>query len=207
MSKKDKRFPAQRPNTDDDETVWRAVTKTVTAYHKDIALPQKKTSFISAQPSPPKPDKKSASALASRAMKTSGVVPAPPKTYMPLQPADFRQGDYAGIDSAGIDRSNARRLRQGRMDIDDIIDLHGMTQAEAQTRLRSFIQRAAFSGNRTVLIITGKGRAGQGILRARVPEWLKEPPLSQLVIAISDAQPGDGGTGALYVRLKRKSRQ
>ena len=135
-------------------------------------------------------------------MKTYDVVPAPPKTYMPLQPADFRQGDYAGID-----RSNARRLRQGRMDIDDIIDLHGMTQAEAQTRLRSFIQWAAFSGNRTVLIITGKGRAGQGILRARVPEWLKEPPLSQLVIAISDAQPGDGGTGALYVRLKRKSRQ
>ncbi|MDC3287201.1 Smr/MutS family protein [Alphaproteobacteria bacterium] len=202
MSKKDKRFPAQRPNTDDDETVWRAVTKTVTAYHKDIALPQRKTSYISAQPSPPKPDEKSASALASRAKKTSGVFPALPKTYMPLQPADFRQGDYAGIDS-----SNARRLRQGRMDIDDIIDLHGMTQAEAQTRLRSFIQRAAFSGNRTVLIITGKGRAGQGILRARVPEWLKEPPLSQLVIAISDAQPGDGGTGALYVRLKRKSRQ
>ena len=58
MSKKDKRFPAQRPNTDDDETVWRAVTKTVTAYHKDIALPLKKTSYISAQPSPPKPDKK-----------------------------------------------------------------------------------------------------------------------------------------------------
>ena len=217
MSKKDKRFPAQRPNTDDDETVWRAVTKTVTAYHKDIALPQKKTSFISAQPSPPKPDKKSASALAPRAMKTSGVVPAPPKTYMPLQPADFRPADFRPADFrpadfrqgdyAGIDRSNARRLRQGRMDIADIIDLHGMTQAEAQTRLRSFIQRAAFSGNRTVLIITGKGRAGQGILRARVPEWLKEPPLSQLVIAISDAQPGDGGTGALYVRLKRKSRQ
>jgi DNA-nicking Smr family endonuclease len=93
------------------------------------------------------------------------------------------------------------------MDIDDIIDLHGMTQAEAQTGLRAFIQCAAFSGNRTVLIITGKGRAGQGILRARVPEWLKEPPLSHLVIAISDAQPIDGGTGALYVRLKRKSRQ
>ena len=202
MSKKDKRFPAQRPNTGDDETVWRAVTKTVNAYHKDISLPQNKTSYISAQPSPPKPDKKSASALVSRAMKISGVFPAPPKIHMPPQPADFRQGDYAGID-----RSNARRLRQGRMDIDEIIDLHGMTQAEAQTRLRSFIQRAAFSGDRTVLIITGKGRAGQGILRARVPEWLKEPPLSQLVIAISDAQPGDGGTGALYVRLKRKSRQ
>ena len=82
-----------------------------------------------------------------------------------------------------------------------------MTQAEAQTRLRAFIQRTAFSGNRTVLIITGKGRSGQGILRARVPEWLKEPPLSHLVIAISDAQPFDGGAGALYVRLKRKSRQ
>ena len=202
MSKKDKRFSAQRPNTDDDETVWRAVTKTVTAYHKDISLPQKKMSYISAQPSPPKPDKKSASALTSHTMKTSGIFLAPPKTALPPQPADFRQGDYAGID-----RSNARRLRQGRMDIDDIIDLHGMTQVEAQTRLRSFIQCAAFSGNRTVLIITGKGRAGQGILRARVPEWLKEPPLSQLVIAISDAQPGDGGTGALYVRLKRKSRQ
>ena len=201
MSKKDKRLPAQRPNTD-DETVWLEVTKTVTAHHKDISLPQKKTSYISAQPSPPKLDKKSASAPASRATKTSGVLQAPPKTHAPPQPADFRYGDYAGID-----RSSARRVRQGRMDIDDIIDLHGMTQAVAWTRLCAFIQRAAFSGNRTVLIITGKGRAGQGILRARVPEWLKEPPLFQLIIAISDAQPCDGGTGAFYVRLKRKSRQ
>ena len=202
MSMRDKRFPAQRPGTDDDETVWRAVTKTVTAHHKETSLQPKKTSSISAQSSPQTPPKKGGSAPARHSQKISGNRQMPPKAQIPRQPADFRHGDYTGID-----RSNARRLRQGRMDIDDIIDLHGMTQAEAQTRLRAFIQRTAFSGNRTVLIITGKGRAGQGILRARVPEWLKEPPLSHLVIAISDAQPFDGGTGALYVRLKRKSRQ
>ena len=57
---------------------------------------------------------------------------------------------------------------------------------------------------RHVLIITGKGRDGHGILREKVPEWLKDAPLCYHLNAISFAQPKDGGKGALYIRLKRQ---
>jgi DNA-nicking Smr family endonuclease len=37
-----------------------------------------------------------------------------------------------------------------------------------------------------------------------VPRWLNQPPNRGRVVAISEAQPKDGGTGALYVRVKKK---
>lgn len=120
------------------------------------------------------------------------------ETKQQKRPADLRIGDRAGID-----RSSSKRLSQGRYEIDDQIDLHGMTQAAAHTRLRQFILRAAEYKYRTVLVVTGKGARGQGVLRQQVPIWLKESPLAPLVMAISQASGKDGGGGALYVRLRR----
>ena len=114
-------------------------------------------------------------------------------------PADFRIGEITGID-----RSSARRLQRGQMPIEDRLDLHGLTKEQAHKQLISFISRAAQRNIRNVLIITGKGRDGHGILRQQVPIWLKDEPLRQYVNAISYAQPQDGGTGALYIRLKRQ---
>ena len=114
-------------------------------------------------------------------------------------PADFRIGEIRGID-----RSSARRLQRGQMPIEDRLDLHGLTKEQAHKQLISFISRAAQRNIRNVLIITGKGRDGHGILRQQVPIWLKDEPLRQYVNAISYAQPQDGGTGALYIRLKRQ---
>ena len=53
-------------------------------------------------------------------------------------------------------------------------------------------------------MITGKGSEGKGVLRRLVPLWLKTPPLSGLVLALSQARQADGGGGALYVMLRRK---
>lgn len=113
----------------------------------------------------------------------------------------------------GVDKRQADRLRRGRTEIDARIDLHGMTQAEAHRRLAAFIERSASSGLRLVLVITGKGLTGemaargpgksQGVLRAAVPRWLNEPGLRPRVLAVTHAQPKDGGDGALYVLLKR----
>ena len=44
---------------------------------------------------------------------------------------------------------------------------------------------------------------GSGVLREAVPRWLNEPPLRPRIIAFTQAQPKDGGHGALYVLLKR----
>lgn len=118
------------------------------------------------------------------------------------QPADLRLGQRAGID-----RSSTKRLTQGRYEIDDTLDLHGMTQAAAHGKLRQFILRAAHRGDRTVLVITGKGAAGQGVLRKQVPIWLKDQDLSPYIIAIAQASGKDGGGGALYIRLRRDRHQ
>lgn len=116
----------------------------------------------------------------------------------------------------GLDKRTAERLRKGRMEIDGKLDLHGLTRAEAHRRLRSFITAAQIQGKRCVLVITGKGSSKQksddapfmrsekaGILREAVPKWLLAPDLRQLVIDIRHAQPKHGGSGALYVLLRR----
>ena len=104
---------------------------------------------------------------------------------------------------AGIDRRSAKKIQQGKMGLDARIDLHGLSQLQARHRLQSFIFRSVEMGLRTILVITGKGKAGRGVLRENVPQWLSEPPLSEVIIAFGPSQPQDGGAGALYVRLKR----
>ena len=114
-------------------------------------------------------------------------------------PADFRLGE-----TSGIDRSSARRMQRGQVSIEDRLDLHGLSQEQAHKEVKAFIGSAVQKNFRYVLIITGKGRDGHGILREKVPEWLKDAPLRYHLNAISYAQPKDGGKGALYIRLKRQ---
>ena len=73
-------------------------------------------------------------------------------------------------------------------------------------RVDAFVVRAWADGWRAVLVITGKGVQGDGILRKAVPGWLGAPELSHIVAGISEAARHHGGEGALYVALKRKPR-
>jgi DNA-nicking Smr family endonuclease len=59
-------------------------------------------------------------------------------------------------------------------------------------------------GRRAILVITGKGALGDGILRRRVPEWLASAPLREAVAGLAEAHRRHGGGGALYVALKRQ---
>ena len=111
-------------------------------------------------------------------------------------PVDLRQGERAGIDGR-----TQRRLFRGDVPVDRRLDLHGLTAARAASRLAQFIETAARDGCRCVLVITGKGA---GILRGHVPDWLKRQPLSPHILALAEARPHDGGSGALYVLLRRK---
>lgn len=98
------------------------------------------------------------------------------------------------------------RFRRGQMRPEGRLDLHGMIQTEAHRALTAYVAKAQSSGLRCVIVITGKGRIseGGGVLRNQVPNWLNSPSLRPLILAFSPAQPQDGGTGALYVLLRRK---
>jgi len=108
---------------------------------------------------------------------------------------------------AGIDRTNAERLKRGLHRIGARLDLHGMTQSEAHRALSAFVAESRGVGRRCVLIITGRGRwqSGTGTLKNLVPRWLDEPALRPHVLAIAPAQPHHGGPGATYLLLRRRS--
>ena len=103
-----------------------------------------------------------------------------------------------------IEPNRARRIVLGREEIAARLDLHGMDQDQARAALQAFVLGAQARGARAVLVITGRGSTGDGVLRRRTPEWLSEPPLRAAVAGISHADRRHGGEGALYVALKRK---
>lgn len=104
---------------------------------------------------------------------------------------------------SGIEPNRHRRLVRERDPIERRIDLHGLDQDAARSALLAFLMRAQAEGERAVLVITGKGTRGDGVLRRRAPEWLADPRLRGVVAGVSIADRRHGGDGALYVALKR----
>lgn len=105
-----------------------------------------------------------------------------------------------------LDQSVTRKIAKGRTGIEARIDLHGMTQSEAHSRLYRFLETSYQIGRRTVLVITGKGTRGEGILRQAVPRWLCEPEFRKYTTGYHEAHVTHGGGGALYIRLRNSER-
>ena len=113
---------------------------------------------------------------------------------------------------APIERRLKRELARGRGAIDAALDLHGLTQAEAHQALRGFLRHSQARGARLVIVVTGKGGPldepgawphERGVLRRLAPHWLREPDLRSVVLGFEEAGRAHGGSGALYVRLRR----
>ncbi len=117
-------------------------------------------------------------------------------------------------ESHQLDKRTDIKLKSGRMPIEGKLDLHGLTKAQAHEELNYFLQESHYQKKRTVLVVTGKGKSkstsddwlttGQGVLKNSVPQWLNENPLRRIVLKFYQAQPNHGGSGALYVYLKRQ---
>ena len=134
--------------------------------------------------------------------------PAPaPSAHAP----ELRQRARA-LPLAPIERRLKRELGRGRGAIDGALDLHGMTQAEAHQALRGFLRRSQARGAKLVIVVTGKGGPldepapfgrERGVLRRLTPHWLREADLRPVVLGFEEAGRAHGGSGALYVRLRR----
>lgn len=177
---------------DDGATLWKSVASSVKAYTHHSRKPVAKKSAVIDKSAP-------RGAGSSTAAATGRPV---------FEPAPARTGGGAVKIGGGFDRSTESKLKKGRLPIEGRLDLHGMTQDEAWRALSRFIPAAVRQEKRTVLVITGKGRVSEsgGVLRRMVPLWLTETELRRHVIGITAAQPKDGGSGALYVRLRRSDR-
>lgn len=123
-----------------------------------------------------------------------------------------------------LDRHQHRQLVSGRRPIDMTLDLHGLSQDRAHAVLVQRVREAYHKGQRTLLVVTGKGgrRFGQtgddrlvsqrlrsdfglegGVLKRMLPLWLAAPELASYIAGYGEADRSHGGAGALYVSLKR----
>ncbi len=120
-------------------------------------------------------------------------------------PVDLREAaveDVLFFARSGIQKKVQKKLRRGELPIEDELDLHGYTVAEAKVAVQDFLCECNRQHIRYIRIIHGKGYRSEGkipVLKTHIAYWL---PQHRDVLAFSSAQPRDGGTGALYVLLK-----
>jgi len=187
---------AAKKLSDEDRALWRSVTERVEPIREtyDFA-PAVKTKLKVETPKPKRDPIKSF--RIGEKPRPSWTPPSGARTPKDVTPH--------------MDKKNFQRLVRGKLDIDAKLDLHGMTQEQAKTALRSKVLQAHSSGKRLLLVVTGKGkhrvdefnRNVVGVLRQNVPQWLRQLPLSAVVLEVTQAQQRHGGDGAFYVYLRR----
>jgi DNA-nicking Smr family endonuclease len=191
----------RRRLSDDERTLWRGFTRAITPLRKsarkefkefeeEVSHPGAALERGGAAPSPPP--------LRGRGKEGIAAAQKPAPTLPPLAP---------------LGRRLQKRVARGAHSIDGRLDLHGMTQAQAHDALLGFLRTAQARGGKLVLVITGKGAGGagnldgeRGVLKRRVPMWLKLPEFRRRVVGFESAGPRHGGEGALYIRLRKPPR-
>jgi DNA-nicking Smr family endonuclease len=115
--------------------------------------------------------------------------------------------EYIEGSISGVDRNTMKRLKRGLIPIQDHIDLHGLTQKDAEVRVREFLVKSQGRGLQCVLIVHGRGLNSPDsipVLKERLPVWLNKGQARKIVKAFASARPYDGGTGAIYVLLRKR---
>jgi DNA-nicking Smr family endonuclease len=112
------------------------------------------------------------------------------------------------IASATLDGSWDRRLRDGAVEPDRTLDLHGMNLDTAWRAIDLGLERAIVNGERVVLLITGHHRPGEppvkrGKIRGAVNDWLSASRHAGQIAAVRGAHRRHGGGGSLYLILRR----
>jgi len=170
----------------EERALWEKVVASVKPLHRTPAPPAEAPS---APPASPKPRRSS---------------PAPKPEARP-RPEVARPGPGVTLD-AGWDK----RLSRGVVQPEATVDLHGHNLATAYDLLDRRLDQAIAGGVRLLLLITGKPPTddrrpvGRGAIRAAVGDWLAASRHAGDIAAVRNAHPRHGGSGALYIVLRRK---
>ncbi|UVE16246.1 Smr/MutS family protein [Pseudomonas sp. LS44] len=103
----------------------------------------------------------------------------------------------------GVQEGQMRKLKQGQISFEGSLDLHGMTVEKARDTLWEFFAEASKLEVRCVRITHGKAQRKDGrspMLKSHVNTWLRQHPQ---VLGFTSCLAKHGGTGAIYVMLKR----
>jgi len=168
---------SKRELTGEEKKLWRRVASTVKARRQREAEAED-----AEEPAPPHPP-------ARHAVKAPAPAPLPPVRKAVAPPPANRSGE--------------KRVRRGKLEIGASLDLHGHTQESARAAVIRFLRLSQARGDTTVIIVTGVGRGGEGVLKRRLPEWLNERDIRPLTSGYAPAHRSHGGAGAFYVFVKR----
>ncbi len=119
------------------------------------------------------------------------------------QSAEVSGEEFIFFARPGLQLKTQKQLRQGKIIVEDHIDLHGLTINEARETLLEFINYAQKQQIRCIRLVHGKGyrsNTQKPVLKNKVNSWLRQHPD---VLAFSSAQAKDGGSGALYIIIKK----
>lgn len=120
--------------------------------------------------------------------------------------ADLIGSEHVSFARAGVQNSVMRKLRKGSFAVQAELDLHGYTVEEARQETAAFLLDCSAQSLRCVRIIHGKSGHTPGQppkIKNMLARWL---PARSHVLALCSARPEDGGTGALYVLLRKPER-
>ncbi|HEC74681.1 MAG TPA: DNA mismatch repair protein MutS [Methylophaga aminisulfidivorans] len=112
--------------------------------------------------------------------------------------------EYLEYRGPGIQHRLFTKLKHGKVHLEAELDLHGMTIAKAEPALSQFLELCHQQNIRCARIIHGKGwgsRDNKPVLKSKLNHWLRQ---SGLVLAFCSATIDDGGTGALYVLIRKQ---
>ncbi len=149
------------------------------------------------------PPNKSGSSPQQRASDTQDTVTTDfiPRDYVP----DVAPEECLFFSRGGLQHRLLRQFKHGDLRPEAQLDLHGCTLAEAAALLAHFLNHVQSNHQRCVCVIHGKGHRsseGRPVLKAQINQWLRDVPF---VLAFSSAQAKDGGMGAVYVLLRRRT--
>lgn len=179
----------------EEAALWQRVIATVTPIRPVKALPPAQppaTSVVKETPQPAAPQPK--------------LVACAKPTVSRAQPVPVRKEASENT----LDGSWDRRLSRGLVSPESSIDLHGHNLASAYDRLDFGLAQAIARGDRVLLLITGKPPRpeserphARGAIRAAVGDWLASSRHADRIAAVRAAHPRHGGSGALYIVLRR----
>ncbi|HKQ24740.1 MAG TPA: Smr/MutS family protein [Burkholderiales bacterium] len=185
------------------------------------------------KPEPPAEEPANDKALLREALKDVAPIPDPGKATLRRQPprpvpvqrlrdneqvlqdslsdqipfeVGLETGDELVFLRDGLSNMVLRKLRRGHWVTQDQLDLHGLRSDEARQLLVAFLNEALAKGWRCVRVVHGKGLRSENrepVLKRKVGNWLAQ---RDEVLAFVQARPEDGGSGAVVVLLKGKSR-
>ncbi|WP_432698546.1 DNA endonuclease SmrA [Marinobacterium sp. YM272] len=124
---------------------------------------------------------------------------SPEQLLDPLDPIEWKRD--------GVQEGVYRNLRLGRYTVDARLDLMHKSLSECADELVDFVQQCVGLGIRTVLISFGRSRQPESHanrVKSCLHLWL--PALDE-VMAFHSAQQQHGGTGAVYVMLRKNDQQ